>query len=178
MMIQSTSIFLLASENEGFRLNPNILETNVINIGILLVILFFSAGKGLQDILNTRYESVITGIQDSEKQLTEATERLTEARSQWVQAQISLEEMQKETENTKISLLETEIQQAHQEIAQRFTTILQLLRYRETQVLNELIKEVSRLALRQVATKLQKQLGEKDLQLINDSKIKELGGKL
>jgi F-type H+-transporting ATPase subunit b len=170
--------FIFASENEGFKFNPDILETNVINILILLIILLFTAGKFLQDILTNRYEKVLTSIQDSENRLTEATERLAEAKSQWSQARIIIEEIENETKRTKNTLLEAELNQANADLSQRFNTILVMLRYRETQVFNDIIKQVSRLALNQVISKLEKQLGKTELVLINDSKINELGGKL
>lgn len=177
-MIHWNPWFILTSEVEGFQLNPDILETNLVNILILLVILFFTAGNFLQTFLTTRYQRILTSIEDSERRLAEATERLSEAKSQWAQARIIIQEIENETKNTKNTLFDNELAQANSEISQRFTNILMMLRYRETQVFNDVIKQVSRLALGQVMTKLQKQLGHAEFMLINDSKINELGGKL
>lgn len=178
MMIHFNPYILFATEAEGFRLNPDILETNIVNITLLLVILFFTAGNFLKDFLNTRYQTILTNIEDSERRLMEATERLAEAKAQWAQARIIIEEIENETKNTKNTLLETELKQANSELSQRFKNILLMIRYRETQVFNDVIKQVSRLALTQVVTKLQKQLGRTELMLINDSKINQLGGTL
>jgi hypothetical protein len=52
------------------------------------------------------------------------------------------------------------------------------LRYREQQVFNEITKQVSELALSQVRSKIQNQLGKTDQALIIDSKINRLGGQL
>jgi F-type H+-transporting ATPase subunit b len=177
-MINWTSFFSLTSENEVFQINTDILETNLVNIILLLIILFFTAGSFLQTFLTNRYQTIVTNIEESEKRLIEANERLAEARYQWSQAQIIFEEMENETNTIKNTLLETEINQVNKELSQRFKNILFMLHYRETQVFNDVIKQVAKLAVNQVVTKLQKQLGKTELLLINDSKINELGGKL
>lgn len=173
-----TRYLMLASETEGFKLNTDILETNVINIILLIGILIFTAGKFLQELLITRQEKILNNIQDSEKRLLEAQQRVAEAKSQWAQAKIIIEEIKKETKQTKQTLLESEIAQANTDLSQRFNNILMVLKYREKQVFNDIMKQVSKLALNQVVTKLQKHLGNTELSLINDSKINELGGQL
>lgn len=170
--------FFLSSEVEGIRINTNILETNLINILILLVLLVYVLGNFLKDNLSTRQEQIINSIQDGEKRLSEANERLAEARSQWAQAQIIIEEIKNQTQRSKTTLLENEFQQANQDLSQRFKNILMILRYREQQVFNDIMKQVSELAFNQVMTKLQTELGQKEQSLIIDSKINRLGGRL
>jgi F-type H+-transporting ATPase subunit b len=181
MIINWNYSFILASGSEGFRLNPDILETNVINIILLLIILFFTAGKFLQDILSSRYEKILTSIQDSEQRLTEATERLAEIKFQWTQVKIIVREIENETKRTQNALLVTELNQVKIDLAERFNTILVMLQYRETQVFNNVIKQVASLALTKAITTLQDTLGETELILINESKINalyDLGDKL
>ena len=172
------SSFILSSEAEGIGINTDILETNLINIIILLVLLVYVLGNFLKENLSTRQEQIISSIQDGEKRLNEANERLAEAKSQWAQAQIIIEEIKNQTKRSKASLLETEFNQANQDLSQRFNNILMVLRYREQQVFNDVMKQVSELALSQVTSKLQTQLGKTDQSLIIDSKINRLGGRL
>ena len=74
--------------------------------------------------------------------------------------------------------MEAEFHQANADLSQRFMNILMMLRYREQQVFNEITKQVSELALSQVRSKIQNQLGKTDQALIIDSKINRLGGQL
>lgn len=172
------NFFLLSSETEGFGINTDILETNLINIIILIVLLVYVLGNFLKENLLSRQEQIITNVQDGEKRLNEAKERLAEAKSQWAQAQIIIKEIKIQTKRSKASLLETEFNQANQDLSQRFTNILLVLRYREQQVFNDVMKQVSKLAFQQVIEKLERQLGKTDQSLIIDSKINRLGGRL
>jgi F-type H+-transporting ATPase subunit b len=172
------SSFILSSEAEGFGINSDILETNLINIIILIVLLVYVLGNFLKENLSSRQEQIISSIQDGEKRLNEANERLAEAKSQWAQAQIIIEEIKAQTKRSKTSLLEAEFNQANQDLSQRFSNILMVLRYREQQVFNDVMKQVSELALKQVTGKLQTQLGKTDQSLIIDNKINRLGGHL
>lgn len=177
-MTNWVSFFILSSETEGFGINTDILETNLINIIILIVLLVYVLGNFLKENLSSRQEQIISNIQDGEKRLNEAKERLAEAKSQWAQAQIIIKEIKIQTKRSKASLLETEFNQANQDLSQRFTNILMVLRYREQQVFNDVMKQVSKLAFQQVIEKLERQLGKTDQSLIIDSKINRLGGRL
>jgi F-type H+-transporting ATPase subunit b len=172
------SSFILSSETEGFGINSDILETNLVNIIILIVLLVYVLGNFLKENLSSRQEQIISSIQDGEKRLSEANERLAEAKSQWAQAQIIIEEIKTQTKRSKTSLLETEFNQANQDLSQRFNNILMVLKYREQQVFNDVMKQVSKLAFQQVIEKLETQLGKTDQSLIIDSKINRLGGRL
>ena len=172
------SSFILSSEAEGFGINTDILETNLINIIILIVLLVYVLGNFLKENLNSRQEQIISSIQDGEKRLNEANERLAEAKAQWAQAQIIIEEIKSQTKRSRTSLLESEFNQANQDLSQRFNNILMILRYREQQVFNDVMKQVSELALNQVTSKLETQLGKTEQSLIIDSKINRLGGQL
>lgn len=172
------SFFLLSSHTEEFGINTDILETNLINIIILIVLLVYVLGNFLKENLSARQEQIISNIQDGEKRLNEAKERLAEAKSQWAQAQIIIKEIKIQTKRSKASLLETEFSQANQDLSQRFTNILMVLRYREQQVFNDVMKQVSKLAFQQVIEKLERQLGKTDQSLIIDNKINRLGGRL
>jgi F-type H+-transporting ATPase subunit b len=172
------SSLILSRETEGFGLNTDILETNLINIIILIVLLVYVLGNFLKENLSSRQEQIISSIQDGEKRLNEANERLAEAKAQWAQAQIIIEEIKSQTKRSRASLLESEFNQANQDLSQRFNNILMILRYREQQVFNDVMKQVSELALNQVTSKLQTQLGKTEQSLIIDSKINRLGGQL
>lgn len=171
-------IFILSSETEGFGLNSDILETNLINIIILIVLLVYVLGSFLKESLSLRQEQIISNIEEGEKRLNEANERLREAKTQWAQAQIIIEEIKKQAKRTKANLIETELNQANQDISQRFKNILMVLRFREQQVFNDITKQVSEIALTQVQSKLEKQLGKTEQAVIIDSKINRLGGQL
>lgn len=172
------SSFILSNKTESISLNTNILETNVINIVILLVLLLYFLGSFLKENLSSRQEQIISNIQNGEKRLNEAKDRLTEAKLQWAQAQIIIEEIKNQTQRSKVIILESEFNQTNLSISQRFNNLLMILYYREQQVRSVIMKQVSELALRQVTAKLQTPLIEKDQYIIINNKINRLGGSL
>jgi F-type H+-transporting ATPase subunit b len=172
------SSFILSNKTESISLNTNILETNLINIVILLVLLLYFLGSFLKENLSSRQEQIISNIQNGEKRLNEAKDRLAEAKLQWTQAQIIIEEIKNQTQRSKTILLESEFKQTNQSISQRFNNLLMILYYREQQVRSVIMKQVSELALRQVTAKLQTPLMEKDQYIIINNKINRLGSSL
>jgi F-type H+-transporting ATPase subunit b len=177
-MTNLISSYLLAHETKGFAINPDLLETNLINIIILIVLLVYVLGNFLKENLSSRQDQIINNIQECEKRLNEANERLAEAKSQWIQAQIIFDKIKSQTKQSKLSLIELEFNQANVDLSQRFSTILMVLRYREQQVVNEIKKQVSELAFHQVFSKIENQLGKTDQALLIDSKINQLEGSL
>lgn len=170
--------YILSHETKGFGINSDILETNLINIIILIALLVYVLGNFLQESLSLRQDQIINSIQACEKRLNEANERLAEAKAQWVQAQMIFEKIKNETEQSKRSLIEAEFNQANADLSQKFNTILMVLRYREQQLLNDVKKQVSELALEQVKSKIQDKLEGTDQSLLIDSKINRLGGQI
>lgn len=177
-MTNWVSSLVLSHEAEGFGINLDIFETNLINIIILIILLVYVLGNFLKENLSARHEQILTSIQDGEKRLNEANLRLTEAKSQWDQALIIISEIKSQTKKSKQSLIESEFRQANQDLSQRYENILMVLRYREQQVFNDIIKQVSELALNQVTSKLEVQLGKTEQSKIIDNKINRLGGQL
>nr|QYB22391.1 ATP synthase CF0 subunit I [Saxegothaea conspicua] len=64
----------------GFELNTNILETNIINLSVVLGVLIYF-GKGvLSNILDNRKNIILTTIRNSEELCKSATNQLEQAR--------------------------------------------------------------------------------------------------
>jgi len=62
-------------------LNTDIFEANLINIVLLVVLLFNVVGDALKTSMLERKEKILSGVQDAEQRLNEATERLAEAKN-------------------------------------------------------------------------------------------------
>lgn len=78
---------------ESFGLNTNILETNLINLAVVIGVLVYF-GKGvLTTILNNRKETILSTIRDAEERYQEAIEKLNQARTQLEQAKAKAEEI-------------------------------------------------------------------------------------
>jgi F-type H+-transporting ATPase subunit b len=75
-LVLSESQFDIAS---NFGINTNLFETNLVNLSIVLIVLFYF-GKGvLLDILETRKSKILLQIEDAKTQVNEAQSRLIQA---------------------------------------------------------------------------------------------------
>ncbi|MDX2254029.1 MAG: F0F1 ATP synthase subunit B [Pseudanabaenaceae cyanobacterium bins.39] len=96
-----TNFVLLASEageHTGFGINTDILETNLINLVIVIGLLIY-AGKGfLGKILSARLESIQSAIADAEKRQKEASEKLVLQQEKLAQAKTEAENLRKQAE--------------------------------------------------------------------------------
>ena len=93
----SETYWIISSNNwdlaESFGLNTNILETNLINLAVVIGVLIYF-GKGvLTTILTNRKETILSTIRDAEERYQEAIEKLNQARIQLEQAKAKAEEI-------------------------------------------------------------------------------------
>jgi len=95
--MNSGTYWIISSNNwdlaESFGLNTNIIETNLINLAVVIGVLVYF-GKGvLTTILNNRKETILSTIRDAEERYQEAIEKLNQARTQLEQAKAKAEEI-------------------------------------------------------------------------------------
>jgi F-type H+-transporting ATPase subunit b len=87
-----------AGESSGIGFNSDILETNVINLVIVIAFLVY-AGRGfIGKILSARLESIQSAIADAEKRQKDASEKLTVQQGKLAQAKTESENLRKQAE--------------------------------------------------------------------------------
>jgi F-type H+-transporting ATPase subunit b len=87
-----------AGESSGIRLNTDILETNVINLVIVLAFLVY-AGRGfLGKILSARLESIQSAIADAEKRQKEASDKLAVQQEKLAQAKTEADNLRQQAD--------------------------------------------------------------------------------
>jgi F-type H+-transporting ATPase subunit b len=72
---------------EGFGINTNIFETNVINLAAVVAIVISFVGKSLTSLLEDRKKTIVSNLQEASQRAAEAQEKLTQARNQLQLAQ-------------------------------------------------------------------------------------------
>jgi F-type H+-transporting ATPase subunit b len=87
-----------AGESSGIGFNTDILETNVINLVIVVAFLVY-AGRGfIGKILSARLESIQSAIADAEKRQKTASEKLTVQQGKLAQAKTESDNLRKQAE--------------------------------------------------------------------------------
>nr|YP_009238282.1 ATP synthase CF0 B subunit [Bracteacoccus minor]AMO01160.1 ATP synthase CF0 B subunit [Bracteacoccus minor] len=72
---------------EGFGINTNIFETNVINLAAVVTIVISFVGKSLTSLLDDRKKTIVNNLQEASQRAAEAQEKLAQARNQLQLAQ-------------------------------------------------------------------------------------------
>lgn len=172
-------IFTLLAEEEGIRLNLDILETGLLNILALVAILVYTGKDFLGSLLEERKTTIVKSVQDAEDRLNEAQKRLSEAKKQLDQANLVIGEIKNETIATKKILLESDAYQAKKDLKIRFERALATFRSKERQIFLEIKQQIISLVLKRTVIRAQETFRPKEraTALINDT-INKLEGDL
>nr|YP_009682224.1 AtpF [Fissidens nobilis]QDQ38661.1 AtpF [Fissidens nobilis] len=152
-------IFLGYSPVAGnFGLNTNLLETNLINLSVVLSLLVYF-GKGvLNNLLSNRKQTILSTINDAEERYNEATDKLNQARTRLERAKIKADEIRvnglSQIEREKRELINAADEDSKRLEDSKNATI----RFEEQRTMEQVRQQVSRLALERALEALNKRL--------------------
>nr|QFK68970.1 CF0 subunit I of ATP synthase [Asterarcys sp. GP-2019] len=81
---------------EGFGINTNIFETNIINLAAVVAIVISFVGKNLSALLEDRKKTIVNNLQEASQRAAEAQERLNVAKNQLELAKVKATEIREE----------------------------------------------------------------------------------
>lgn len=140
-------IFSLIVEEEGIKLNTDILETGLINILALVSILIFVGKDLLGSALLERKTTIVQSVEDAENRLTEAQKRLIEAQKQLNQAHVIINDIKSETLSIKKIMLEADASQAQNDLKFRFERAVIAFKSKERQIFFQIKEQITLLVL-------------------------------
>ncbi|WP_017654398.1 F0F1 ATP synthase subunit B [Fortiea contorta] len=160
----------------GFGLNIDILETNLINLAILVGILFYFGRKVLTNILNERQSNIATAIQEAEGRLKEAKIALSQAQEQLTQSQAEAQRIRKSAEENAQKVKEALLAKAAQDVERLRQTAAADLNTETERVIAQLRQRVVAQALQKVESELKGGIAENTQQSLIERSIAQLGG--
>lgn len=142
----------------NFGLNTNLLETNLINLSVVLSLLVYF-GKGvLNNLLSNRKQTILSTINDAEERYNEATDKLNQARTRLERAKIKANEIRvnglSQIEKEKKELINAADEDSKRLEDSKNATI----RFEEQRAIEQVRQQVSRLALERALEALNKRL--------------------
>lgn len=168
-------LYLASTENFEVSLNTDLFETNIINLGLLIVLLFIVIKNFLTDVLSTRKKKIVEALEKAETRLVDSQKRYNEAKKQLSQVDLVVQEMNNQMEITKQNIVKSKWNQAQDDLSKRFILAIEVLRSREKKIFNEVIKQISQKALTRATIKLKNELdGGKQSEIIT-LKLEQLG---
>lgn len=163
-------------ESGGFGLNFNILETNLINLAIIIGVLFFFGRKVLGNILSDRRSRIEEEIRDAEKRQQDAAAALADAQQKLAKAQAEAEKIRASAEESAKAAREAILAQAAKDIERLKETAVNDLNTQRARAIAELRERVAAMAIQRVESQLRDHLDDSAQQQLIDRSIAILGG--
>ncbi len=166
-----------AGAEGGFGFNFNILETNLINLAIVIVVLLVYGRKIVGKILLERRARIETAIQSAEQRQKEAAKALEGQQQKLAQAQAEAERIRAESEESAKVARENILAAAAQDIERLKETAVQDLNTERERAIAQLRQRVVAMALEKVESQLRTGVDNATQQQLIDRSIALLGGR-
>lgn len=166
------------AEAEGFGLNLDILETNVINLAIVVGLVIYFGRGFLGGILEKRKDAISSEIKEAEERQQTASAQLAEEKKKLAEAQEEAKRILAKAEENAKAAKEQILAQGKQEIERMRASASQDTTTSQERAMAELRQRVAELALKQVESELTARLdnnADEQSKLV-DRSIALLGG--
>ena len=160
----------------GFGLNFDILESNLINLSILLGVLFICGRKIVGNILSERRAKIAEQIESVEKKLKEASKSLEEQQQKLKQSEATAAQIRQDAEAKTKKAKQEIISQGKKEVERVKAMGLQDLNSEQDRAIAELRQRAAALAIERVEAQLKDILDDSAQHQLIDRSIAQLGG--
>jgi F-type H+-transporting ATPase subunit b len=164
-------------EERGFGLNFDVLETNLINLLIIIGLLIYGGRNFLGNILSERKSAIETELEEVEQKNKAALAALVAQQEKLAQAQVEAAQMiataQANAEATRNAILA----QATQDVERMKASAAQDLTGEQERVIAQLRQRVVTLALQEAEAQATQRLDESAQQRLIDRSLAMLGGR-
>lgn len=164
------------AEGGGVGLNFDILETNLINLIIILGVLYYFGSKFLGNTLSARRAAIEEAIVDAETRKKEAAAALAEQQQKLAQAKEEAKKILADAEQTATRTRESILAQAQADIERLKANAAQDLGSQEARVMRELQQRIAALALERSEAELPNRLNDDVQKRLVDASIALLQG--
>lgn len=146
----------------GFGFNTNLIETNILNLRVVVRIVISQVGEFLKIRLNDRRKMILSILQEADTKNAQLQQQLEEARKALDEAQLTVQEIQ----NQSVQAVEQEnliIQKKLEEELKRFQeNSKKLIKLERQRTIESITKYITELALTVAEEKIQKALQSKE----------------
>jgi F-type H+-transporting ATPase subunit b len=185
MSIMSTFSFLATAAAEvaaegssegGLGLNFDLLETNLINLVIIIGVLFYFGRKIIGKTLSERRSNIEQAIQDAQNRQKEAAAALADAQQKLAKAQGEAERIRATAEENAKAARVAILEAAAKDVERMKESAVQDLNSDRERAIRELRQRVAALAMQRVESQLRDHLDDSAQQQLIDRSIALLGG--
>ena len=163
---------------EGFGFNTNILETNVLNLAVVVPAVFVLGKDTLTSILQARREKILATLRSADDRFKAAQLELDAAKLELARAKDKVSEIQAEGHQT-ISALRLEEEKRFAEVAVRFSSLKEeTIRLEEEKVIAEFRQQLIKVAFKKALTGIKLRMSPSLHRKYIDAKIALMSSRL
>ena len=172
------TFFLLNAEagaESGFGFNLDIIETNLINLGIILILLKVYGGKVISNILSERRAKIEAEIKSAEARAKESKDALALAQKNLQQAQENAVTIRSEAEANAEKAKSAVLAKGQKEVERLKSTAAADLNSEQERAIAQLRSRVVEMALERVESRMGEVLNDDKQRQLIDRSIAKLG---
>jgi len=156
----------------GFGINTNILETNVINLAVVIAIVITFVGDAFRELLENRKKTVLDNLSLADARAQEMEDKINQAKKQLQNAQHRANEIQKQGILAAEQEKKLCIAQAKDE-ANRLKQLKEdRLRFQQQKAIQQISQQIVALSVNQAQQSLEKRMKSRTFQpWVNKGKI-------
>lgn len=166
-----------AGTEGGVGFNFNLLDTNLINLVIIIGVLFYFGRKVVGKTLSERRTQIEAAIKSAEQRQREAANALKEQQQKLAQAQAEAERIRKSAEESAKVARENILAQAAKDVERLREEANRDLNSERERAIAQLRQRVVAMALQKVESQLQTGVDDATQQKLIDNSIALLGGR-
>ena len=146
------------SLGHGFGINTNILETNIINLSVVIGIVVSFGGDALRSLLENRKQTILNSIKEADDRANEAKARFEQAALAFEAAKTKAEEIQKQSFLTAEQEKNQILKQTEEDKKRLEQMKHETVRFQQQRAVQQVSQKVVSLALLQVRKRLETRL--------------------
>lgn len=152
------TLFAHIPSGEGFGFNGNILETNLINLSVVIAVVVSFGGDALRALLDNRKQTILNNLQEADQKAKEAEEKLVQARTQLDLAKKKAIEIREQGVVNADQEKKQAIRQTQEDLSRLEEVKQETIRFQQQKAISQVSQQVVSLALSQVREKLSSRL--------------------
>ena len=129
-------------ESQGFGLNTNILETNILNLLVVLAVVFIFGGNALRGLLSNRKQTITGNLEEADRRAKENKEKLAQLKNQLQQYKIKADDILKNGQEYAKQERVTRQKETEDQISRLKTSREKIIDLQREQVMKKLSQQV------------------------------------
>nr|YP_009538659.1 ATPase subunit I [Phacus pleuronectes]AYQ93670.1 ATPase subunit I [Phacus pleuronectes] len=158
ILIMMINMFNFISESEGFKINTDIFETNVLNLAVVIGVLIYYGRSLLSDIIKNRKEIILRNLQEADNKFREASENLEFAKEKFQSAQLKADQIRTQGLSLASQTSKKLIESIEEDIKRLKETTLSAVRFEEEKSITEVCQKLNEFAFLKAIEILKKRL--------------------